>query len=132
VLPRNATGDYGEIEAAAWFRRQGYLVSVPWGLGPYDLVVDTGEDMWRVEVKTTTQNGWVKKGCKAWGWTIIVDASKGFDYLYCHTPDIHYFIPKSAIGDKRKGLMVPRYDDTREGTTSKWMQYALPYKPVTT
>lgn len=118
-----ATGDAAELDAAAHFRRAGYIVAAPWGAAPYDLVIDNGSTLERVEVKSTTQRGWVKRNCKVWGWTIVVDASKPFDWLYCHTPDVHYLIPKYELGGRRKGVTVPRSEDYP--TESRWARFAL-------
>jgi hypothetical protein len=119
----NRTGDAAELEAAAFFLRQGYVVSFPHSTAPYDMVVDRGFDLVRIEVKSTTQNGRVKRDCKNWGWTVIVDASKPFDFLYVHTPDLHYLIPHSELGDVRKGLMVPTRADLP--SNSKWLRFVL-------
>lgn len=117
-------GDHAEMVAAAWFRAEGYLVSLVWGQGPYDLVVDDGSDRYRVEVKATTRRGHTERGGKEWGWIAIADARKPFDLLYVHTPDIHYVIPRTALGDTRRGLTVPSADDIDAGTESKWLAYA--------
>jgi hypothetical protein len=48
-------GDIGVGAAIAWFMANGYCVLMPLSESqPYDLVVDDGERLQRVQVKTTT------------------------------------------------------------------------------
>lgn len=49
-------GLLGLTDAIAWFGANGYLVNLPLiDAQPYDLVVDDGQRLQRVQVKTTTQ-----------------------------------------------------------------------------
>ncbi|HEV3471284.1 MAG TPA: group I intron-associated PD-(D/E)XK endonuclease [Pyrinomonadaceae bacterium] len=58
-----STMDVGNISEAlvmAAYANAGFWVSVPFGSGcAYDLVVDTGSRLFKVQVKT----GWLRKGC---------------------------------------------------------------------
>ncbi len=60
---KSTTYDRGNISEAvivAAYLRAGITVSIPFGTGaPYDLIVDTGARLYRVQVKT----GWLSKGC---------------------------------------------------------------------
>src|SRR3990167_808359 len=44
----------GEMQAALGFAKMGYGISIPFAPLSYDLVVDIGQDLLRVQVKTTT------------------------------------------------------------------------------
>lgn len=118
-------GDAAEMEAAAYFMRQGRITSFPHSTAPYDFIVDYGD--WgfkRVEVKSTTRKAHVKRGCKEWGWVTIVDTRKSFDLLYVHTPDVHYLIPRFALGAQRSGgITVPAAEDYP--TDSKWAEFRV-------
>lgn len=49
-------GDIGVAAAILEFQRKGYAVSIPIGEGlKYDLIVDDGERLQKVQVKTTTK-----------------------------------------------------------------------------
>jgi Holliday junction resolvase-like predicted endonuclease len=55
ISPRRQ-GDLGELSAMEWFGSRGYAVFYPIGHSPdCDLIVDEGETLQRVQVKTTTQ-----------------------------------------------------------------------------
>jgi hypothetical protein len=53
-------GNSSEAVVLAAYTRAGFLVSIPFGSGgAYDLIVDTGARLLRVQIKT----GWHSKGC---------------------------------------------------------------------
>lgn len=53
-------GNVSESIVMAAYLKAGFVVSIPFGTGaPYDLIVDTGNRLCRVQVKT----GWLRKGC---------------------------------------------------------------------
>ena len=53
-------GNLSESIIMAAYIKRGFSVSVPFGNGcAYDLVVDTGSRLYKVQVKT----GWKRKGC---------------------------------------------------------------------
>ena len=60
---KETTYDRGNISESILLQaylKAGFIVSIPFGSGaPYDLMVDTGEYTYRVQVKT----GWYRKGC---------------------------------------------------------------------
>lgn len=60
---RQTTYDRGNISEAILmtaYVRAGFIVSVPFGTGaPYDLIVDAGPRLFKVQVKT----GWLRNGC---------------------------------------------------------------------
>jgi hypothetical protein len=60
MTPTNKKGNLSESKILAAFIEAGFLVSVPFGNGaPYDLIVDTGTNRLRVQVKT----GRLRNGC---------------------------------------------------------------------
>lgn len=53
-------GNVSEGIVMSAYLKAGFVVSIPFGIGaPYDLVVDTGSRLYRVQVKP----GWLRKGC---------------------------------------------------------------------
>ncbi|HYE16255.1 MAG TPA: group I intron-associated PD-(D/E)XK endonuclease [Pyrinomonadaceae bacterium] len=59
-MSTNNVGNISEAAVLGAYMRAGFYVSVPFGNGcAYDLIVDTGERLLKVQVKT----GWLCKGC---------------------------------------------------------------------
>lgn len=60
---KSTTYDRGNISESivlSAYLRAGFTVSIPFGAGaPYDLIVDAGTGLYRIQVKT----GWLRKGC---------------------------------------------------------------------
>ncbi len=60
---KEATYDRGNISEGvvmAAYLKAGFIISIPFGTGaPYDLIVDIGSRLWKIQVKT----GWLRKGC---------------------------------------------------------------------
>jgi len=53
-------GNVSESIVMTAYVKAGFMVSVPFGAGaPYDLIVDTGNRLCKIQVKT----GWLRKGC---------------------------------------------------------------------
>ncbi len=56
----NEKGNYSESIVLSAYLREGFLVSIPFGGGaPYDLIVDAGSQLLKVQVKT----GRLRNGC---------------------------------------------------------------------
>ena len=56
-------GNISESIVMGAYLKAGFTVSIPFGAGaPYDLIVDTGSRLCKVQVKT----GWFRKGCIAY------------------------------------------------------------------
>ncbi len=54
------TGNVSEGIVMTAYLKAGFIVSIPFGTGaPYDLLVDTGSHLYKIQVKT----GWRRKGC---------------------------------------------------------------------
>jgi hypothetical protein len=60
---KSTTYDRGNISESIVmtpYLRAGFTVAIPYGAGaPYDLIVDAGTGLYRIQVKT----GWLRKGC---------------------------------------------------------------------
>jgi hypothetical protein len=103
-------GNLSESIVMAAYIKAGFSVSVPFGNGcAYDLVIDTGTRLYKVQVKT----GWKRKGCLAYkGRRRIKDSSHDgmrsyradevdFFVIYFPPADAIYVMPsKVATGDR--------------------------------
>jgi hypothetical protein len=100
-------GLIGVTDALAWFGSQGWAVAIPLiDNQPYDLVVDDGSALHRVQVKTTTQRSRYGRfvvqlettgGNQSFHTRKAFDASR-CDLLYVLTDDRdRYLIPTTAI-----------------------------------
>lgn len=103
--------------------RQGFRVSLPCEMSiPYDLIVDTGSDIWRVQVKSCN----VKKRNRyradiAWGRNGKRPYEDGsIDFFVIHIPDHDswYVIPQREVSGQRWVSLYPhdkcgKYDKFR-------------------
>ena len=117
-------GLIGVAAAIDWFTRAGYLVSIPLNDSqPYDLVVDDGMRLLRVQVKTTTSRGpygnFVVR-LETAGGNQSLSTRKPFDnsssdLLFALTDDDDvYIVPCSAIRTRRTLNMCAKYDCYRQ------------------
>jgi hypothetical protein len=102
-------GDAGEASAICWVLSQGGYVFVPAGHTPsdFDLLAYFGEEVLRVQVKTSTQfregrfdvQISTRGGNQSWNGTVKrLDASR-CDRLFIHVGDgRRWFIPASELG----------------------------------
>src|SRR5215212_9876611 len=95
-------GDVAERLAAAWLLQAGYHVWVPFGHSPHtDLVADDGEDLCRVQVKTSTyfrKGRWcvtlcTRGGNQSWSGRVKTLDPALYDYLFV------------LVGDRRMWLI---------------------------
>lgn len=104
-------GEAGVLEAIHWFGHNGYRVFVPiGGEGQrYDLIVDRDDNLYRVEVKTTTSRGpsgaWeahvATRGGNRSGKISNTRLSKAdCDLLFIATPDGLWLIPSSEVHNR--------------------------------
>jgi bifunctional DNA-binding transcriptional regulator/antitoxin component of YhaV-PrlF toxin-antitoxin module len=116
LINRRQQGDLGEISAVEWLTRKGALVALPFGHSPdFDLVAEIGGRLWRVQVKTSTQevrtpNGHLRfsvslvtcGGNQSWtGVAKVFDPMKA-DYLFALTSGgRRWFIPAADLDGKR-------------------------------
>jgi PD-(D/E)XK endonuclease len=113
-------GDVGVAMAIAFFTKRGDIVSIPLGEPPdYDLVVDIGGVLKRVQVKTTRRERKSGKfevqlrttgGNRSWtGTAKCLDVSK-IDILFVVTGDgSQYCIGASAVGGKQALVLGEKY-----------------------
>ncbi|HKC63386.1 MAG TPA: group I intron-associated PD-(D/E)XK endonuclease, partial [Pyrinomonadaceae bacterium] len=100
-------GNSSEAIVLAAYTRMGFLVSLPFGSGAaYDLIVDTGIRLVKIQVKT----GWHHKGCLRYkGRRRIKDSSHNgmrryradeVDYFAVYDPDTDniYIVPPISMG----------------------------------
>ena len=107
VNPRQQ-GDIGEASAIQWLTSRGIPVAIPFGHSPdWDLIVEYGSRLARVQVKTCTrrtpQGHWhtmlcTRGGNQSWSGTIKYFDAGRCDYLFVHTGDgRRWFIPSAAV-----------------------------------
>jgi PD-(D/E)XK endonuclease len=107
---KETTYDRGNISESILLQaylKSGFMVSIPFGTGtPYDLMVDTGARVYKIQVKT----GWYRKGCVIYrGRRRVREAlpyrSRAYtefeiDYFAIYYPptDSIYVVPRAACG----------------------------------
>lgn len=128
--PRN-TKRTGEISEAAFLHKAvglGLKVIKPWGDSErYDFVVDSGQRMWRVQIKCTTvvrAGGYhIQPIHFVYGKTKVVYSSEDIDVLAAHVVpvDAWYLVPVSVLtaGTSLRlypdgGCRSPRFEQYRE------------------
>jgi len=137
LINRTQQGDLGEASAIEWFTRAGAVVSKPLGYSPdYDLVVDFGRGLLRVQVKTSVcspdssgDRRWVIAVCTRGGNQSWQGLSKGLDaatidYLFALTGDgRRWLIPADAVegstniklgGTKYQGFEIEQAESIEE------------------
>jgi hypothetical protein len=117
-------GLIGVAAAIDWFTRAGYLVSIPLNDSqPYDLVVDDGMRLLRVQVKTTTARG------RYGNFTLALQTAGGNQSFHTRKPfdnsasdllfaltdsgDV-YIIPCPAITARTMISLCSKYDTYRQ------------------
>lgn len=117
-------GDVGMGSAVGWFAANGYTVSLPLtDSQDYDVVVDDGSGLSRVQVRTTRHrkpNGFYEVGLRVKGGNRSGTGKvKHFDptkvellYLLTEAGD-KYLIPSTAVGGTRSLTLGTRYESFR-------------------
>lgn len=90
-------GDISAAKILAKFVELGYQVLVPWGSAPYDLALDCGDRLVRVQCKT----GRLRKGCVLFNTSSIVYGGRRIGYtdkadlfaVYCPDTNAIYTLP---------------------------------------
>lgn len=100
-------GDKGELSAMYWLVEQGWHVYMPFGHSPdADLIVDRGDDLIRVQVKTSQcidRGRWnltlcTRGGNQSWNRIVKKFSASRCDWLFAHVADgRRWFIPATAI-----------------------------------
>lgn len=115
----NEIGDYSEMYIMTRFIKLGYNVSIPFGDYRYDLIIDGGSDLYKIQIKTSKN----------------YDGSFAFDCSYTKN-DIDYFVVFNKANEKIycvpveetfKSNMRLRTEDPKNGQT-KGINYANEYK----
>jgi hypothetical protein len=113
-------GDFGELSAMEWLAFQGYSIYVPVGHSrDVDLIAAGGEELLRVQVKTSTQyrkRRWevmicTRGGNQSWNGVTKHFSASRCDMLFVHVGDgRRWFIPAEDVGGT-SALRVggPRY-----------------------
>jgi PD-(D/E)XK endonuclease len=109
-------GDLGELSAMEWFSSQGATIAVPiFSSRDWDLIAEWGGDVFRIQVKTSTQNHgdgrWAvmistRGGNQSWNGVVKYFDPSRCDFLFVHVGDgRRWFIPSWAL-DCKSGLTV--------------------------
>jgi Holliday junction resolvase-like predicted endonuclease len=125
ISPRRQ-GDLGELSAMEWLGSQGYGVAFPIGHSPdYDLIVDDGDALRRVQVKTSSQYGdgrWriavcTRGGNQSWNGLVKRFSAARCDYLFVLVADgRRWFIPAGTVeGGTALHLGGPKYAEFEVG-----------------
>lgn len=109
-------GDVAELAVALDLRRRGYKVAIPFGEDcDYDLVLDRGDSLERIQVKYATSDGAViPVRCRSHSLTSgKVKSTKYYtaetiDWLAIYEPtsDCCYYLPAEILGDGRAELRL--------------------------
>ncbi len=107
-LNHRLQGDRGELSAMSWLTEQGYCVWIPIGHSrDSDLIAERGEELLRVQVKTTTvwrDRRWdvmlcTRGGNRSWNGVVRRFGSSRCDRLFVHVGDgRRWWIPSTAVG----------------------------------
>jgi hypothetical protein len=108
-----AIGDQSELEVAVALARAGYLVSKPLGDSHrYDLIIDDGSRLYRVQVKTgRLRGGSVRAACYSshahrGGTMRSYRGEVDFIGVFCPETGDVYLVPESEIVDSKMHLRV--------------------------
>jgi hypothetical protein len=119
-IPPRRQGDLGEFSAINWLGEHGYDVYLPLGHSPdCDLIADDGQELLRVQVKTTTRyrnRRWevmlcTKGGNQSWNGVAKLFSASRCDVLFVLVADgRRWFIPATAV-DGGTGVLLggPKY-----------------------
>ena len=122
----NITGNVSESAALNAFSKAGFVVSVPFGNGaPYDLIVDTGKRLWKVQVKT----GRLREGCVLFAAQRINGhhGTKRYKYeegeidlfaVYCQENELVYLVP--TLGALTEGRLRVSSTKNNQQQNMRW------------
>jgi len=124
-------GEVAEARILAKASSMGFGVAKPWGDERYDLILDSGHCLWRVQVKSTRRLG-------SRGYTVAIATSTVAQYdeteidflvAYISVEDVCYVIPVKMLKGRNSLRFWPhgrgksKWERFREG----WCQMACPY-----
>jgi PD-(D/E)XK endonuclease len=128
---RKSHGEVAEAKFLAKASSMGFGVARPWGEERYDLILDSGYCLWRVQVKST-------QSCESRGYQAIIAScvlapydETQIDFLvaYLVPEDAWYVIPVKMLKGRNSLHFCPggrgksKWEKYREG----WCQMACPY-----
>lgn len=93
-------GDIATSQALATFTAFGYDVSIPFTeSAPYDLIVDTGARLHRVQCKycSTGIVGLRRVHSNAQGYVVKKSARDSYDWLYVYSPDGNEYLVQECL-----------------------------------
>ena len=128
-LDTNIVGTITELKCITYFLELGYTVSVPQNPSRYDFILDTGEKLLKIQVKTShvTDGGFEFSTCSSHfvkGKHTHTDyKSDGIDYFCTWYENNAYLIPVEACGKTDKKL---RTEPTKNGQV-KGIAFAKDY-----
>ena len=105
LTTRKRRGEAAEAAFLAKASSLGFGVAKPWGDSErYDFILDSGQDFWRVQVKSTQRYAESRYRVKASGWKATYTGDK-IDFLvaYIIPENLWYVVPVAAFAS-RKGL----------------------------
>lgn len=123
-------GAWGVGRAIAYFTRLGWAVSLPIAdTQRYDLIVDNGDRLYRVEVKATRYK--VKEryicglrtlgGNQSWSGVTKKFSCEDSDYLFVTTEEgDSYLIPSSIIDGIAQLYLGPKYNQYKLPQDARW------------
>lgn len=124
----NIKGNVSESAALNAFSKAGFIVSVPFGNGaPYDLIVDTGKRLLKVQVKT----GRLREGCVLFAAQRINGhhGTKRYRYgegeidlfaVYCQENEALYLVPR--LGDLAEGRLRVSSAKNNQQQNVRWAE----------
>jgi len=106
-------------QAISYFTSLGYSVSIPLTESQrYDLIVDDGDKLNRVEVKTTktlddTISLRTKGGNQSWGGEVSRISSKDCEYVFCYSllSKKMYLFPSTILEGRATVKLCEKYDE---------------------
>ena len=107
-------GDIAVSQAIATFTRMGYDTLIPiTESSPYDLVIDANNNLFRVQVKfTSDKNGDVDLRnihSNSSGYVVKKQKNNSYDWLYILQSDGQEFLIKECLSDRRSVRMNSQY-----------------------
>jgi hypothetical protein len=126
-------GNYAELRVIADAIRRGYSVSIPYGHETrYDLIIDTGKRLLRVQVKNARLicGAVMVKTCSSGVSVHTVYNDIEIDYIAAFEPKAEtiYYVPITEVGARRWALSL-RIDKARNNQESG-VRYAEDFKDL--
>ncbi len=114
ISPTLLKGKITELECELWFLKNGFLVSIPEVPYQYDMLVDTGGDILKIQVKTSHLNedgtALVFNLCSVThnkqGYTRRIYDKNAVDYFMTEHEGNFYLVPFEECGNRAKTLRL--------------------------